>query len=471
VTPSTATTTVRPSALAASEIVAGYRAGDFTPVDVARDVIDAVDARNSELNVFASYVPDEVVADAQASAARWAAGEELGPLDGVPVTVKENMHRRGVAYQSGTAAGSPAYPDSDNPAVERLLEAGAVVIGSTTMPDWGMLSSGVSSLHGITRSPWNPAWTVGGSSGGAGSAAAAGFGPIHMGSDIGGSVRLPATWAGLVALKPSDGRIPHDTPYFGRSLGPLGRTVADVALAMTAVSRPDWRDYTSLPPAELPWTTLEGDVRGLRVGLQLDPGAGMPVDPEVTASVRAAAELFASAGAEVVELAPALTPEMLEAVDLFWRVRFWNTYSKLSVADRQRVLPFIVQWCSGGADVAGRRVLEAYDTMQSIREAAVAASQPFDVVLSPVSPVAAFPAEWPMPFGEADEGMAHIAYCVPYNMSGQPASSINSGFTSDGRTIGLQIAGRRHDDIGVLRATAWYESSRPESATPVFPIH
>ncbi|RWZ64451.1 amidase [Labedella populi] len=465
-----ASTTTRLGALAAADIVAGYREGAFTPVDVARDVIDAVEARNEELNVFASYAPAEVVADAEASAGRWAAGAELGPLDGVPVTVKENMHRRGVAYRSGTAAGTPEFPVSDNPAVERLLEAGAVIVGSTTMPDWGMLSSGVSSLHGITRSPWNPAWTVGGSSGGAGAAAAAGFGPIHIGSDIGGSVRLPATWAGLVALKPSDGRIPHDTPYFGRSLGPLGRTVADVALAMTAVARPDWRDYTSLPAEDVPWTALDGEVRGLRVALQLDPGAGMAVDPEVTASVRAAADLFASAGAEVVELAPALTPEMLDAVDLFWRVRFWNTYSKLSVADRQRVLPFIVQWCSGGADVAGRRVLEAYDTIQSMRAETVAATQPFDLVLSPVSPVAAFPAEWPMPFGDDDEGMAHIAYCVPYNMTGQPASSINSGFTRDGRTIGLQIAGRRHDDLGVLRATAWFESARPEAARPVFPI-
>lgn len=464
------TTTVRISALDAADIAAGYRSGAFTPVDVARDVLDAVAARNDELNVFASHVPAEVIADAEVSARRWAAGEQLGALDGIPVTVKENMHRRGVAYQSGTAAGSPEFPESDNPAVERLLEAGAVIVGSTTMPDWGMLSSGVSSLHGITRSPWNSDWTVGGSSGGAGAAAAAGFGPIHMGSDIGGSVRLPATWAGLVALKPSDGRIPHDTPYFGRSLGPIARSVADVALAMTAVARPDWRDHTSLPAADLPWTALEGDVRGLRVGLQLDPGAGMPVDPEVTASVSAAAELFASAGAEVVEVAPALTPEMLDAVDLFWRVRFWNTYSKLSVADRQRVLPFIVQWCSGGADVAGRRVLEAYDTIQAMRAATVASTQPFDVVLSPVSPVAAFPAEWPMPFGDGDEGMAHIAYCVPYNMSGQPASSINSGFTSDGRTIGLQISGRRHDDLGVLRASAWYEAARPASASPEFPI-
>ncbi len=177
------------------------------------------------------------------------------------MTLKENLARRGVPMPAGNAGVDPVVPGHDAPVTARVLEAGAVVLGSTVMPDWGMLSSGVSSLHGTTRSPWNPAWTTGGSSSGAGAAAAGGYGPLHVGTDIGGSIRLPGTWLGLVALKPSDGRVPLDSPYLGRVAGPLTRTVADAALLMQVISRPDVRDWTSLPPADLPWLDLDSPRR------------------------------------------------------------------------------------------------------------------------------------------------------------------------------------------------------------------
>jgi aspartyl-tRNA(Asn)/glutamyl-tRNA(Gln) amidotransferase subunit A len=357
--------------------------------------------------------------------------------------------------------------------VERLTEAGAVIVGSTVMPDWGMLSSGVSSLHGITRSPWDPALTTGGSSSGAGAAAAAGYAPLNVGTDIGGSIRLPGTWLGLAAFKPSSGRVPLDTPYLGRVAGPMTRTVEDAALMMSVLSRPDSRDWTALPPSDLPWDDIGRatvDVRGWRIGLMLDAGCGMPVDPEVAEAVADAARVFEEAGAVVEPLAPFLRDDLLRDLDTFWRVRSWRDFQALTPEGQARVLPFIRRWVEAAADVSGREVLACYQSIMDIQQRSVAATLPFDVVLSPVAPVAAFPAEWPMPFGDHDRGMVHIGFTAPANLSGQPSISVNAGFTDDGRTIGLAVTGRRFDDLGVLRAAAWWEAARPASARPDWPI-
>ena len=456
--------------LSGADLAAAYGERRMSPVDVARDLIADIEERNPLINAFSDFDPDRVLADAAASSRRWSRGEPLGPLDGVPVTVKENLYRAGIPARAGSAANDPVIPAQDSPPVARILEAGGVIVGSTTMPDWGMLSSGVSSLHGITRSPSDPTLTVGGSSSGAGAAAAAGWGAFHVGTDIGGSVRLPAAWLGVATLKPSDGRIPLDNPYLGRAAGPIARTVADVALGMEVLSQPDVRDFTSLPPERIDWRDLEVDVHGKRIALHLDPGAGMPVDPEVRATIERAAALFADAGAEVVELPPFISDADLANVDGFWRVRFWRTYRTLSPAAKAQVLPFISTWVHGGADVPGHRALEWYDAIAGLRSATVAATAGFDAVLSPVAPVAAFPAEWPMPWGDHDAAMAHIAFTVPYNMSGQPSASVNAGFTADGRPIGLQITGRRFADLETLRLTDWYELMLPADAVPRFDV-
>src|SRR6185369_11221095 len=229
---------------------------------------------------------------ARASEARWLAGTPIGSLDGVPATVKENVATEGVPVPLGTA-GNPLVPAiADAPAAARLRESGAVLFAKTVMPDYGMLTSGVSSLHPTARNPWNLDWNPGGSSSGAAVAAAAGYGPLHVGTDIGGSVRLPAGWTALVGLKPSFGRVPVDPPYHGRVVGPLTRRVRDAAALMAVLSRPDRRDHTSLPPQDIAWTSLDGDPRGLRVGLHLDAGCGLPVEAEVGAAVEAAARAF-----------------------------------------------------------------------------------------------------------------------------------------------------------------------------------
>ncbi|MET8472298.1 amidase [Streptomyces sp. NPDC006422] len=455
--------------MSAVEMTARFADRSLSPVEVHDAVQAVIEAREDVLNAFWVRDPAESRKAAQASEARWAAGEPLGPIDGVPVTLKENIARRGVPMPSGNAGVEPVVPERDAPITERVLESGGAVLGSTVMPDWGMLSSGVSSRHGFTRSPWNPDWTTGGSSSGAGAAAAGGYGPLHVGSDIGGSIRLPGTWLGLATLKPSDGRVPLDAPYLGRAAGPMARTVGDLALFMRVLSRPDARDWTSLPPQDVDWSDLEGDVRGLRVGLHLDAGCGGERDPQVVAAVRRAAEVFEAAGATVEPLEPFLTQELLDDLDLFWRVRSWNDFRALPTEAALRVHPYVMDWCRAGADVAGARVLHCYQQIMRMQSATVAATLPYDIVISPVAPVAAFAAEQPMPFMEPGRTMAHIGFTAPYNMSGQPAATVNCGFTADGRPIGVQLSGRRFDDIGVLRAAAWYERSRPADAVPRWP--
>ncbi|MFD4646623.1 amidase [Streptomyces sp. NPDC057717] len=457
------------AAMSAVEMVAGFADRTLSPIDVHDAVQSVIEAREGVLNAFWVRDPDESRKAAQASEARWAAGEPLGPIDGVPVTLKENVARRGVPMSSGNAGAEPVVPEADAPITARVLESGGVVLGSTVMPDWGMLSSGVSSRHGITRSPWNPGWTTGGSSSGAGAAAAGGYGPLHVGTDIGGSIRLPGTWLGLATLKPSYGRIPLDAPYQGRCAGPLTRTVADAALLMRVLSQPDPRDWSSLPPQDIDWSALDVEVRGLRVGVQVDAGCGEPADAETVAAVRRAAELFEAAGAVVEPVEPFMTRDLLHDLDLFWRVRSWNDFRALTPEARQRVLPYIVQWCQEGADVPGTKVLQCYQQIMRIQEQTVAATLPYDLVLSPTAPVAAFPADQPMPFMGNGKTMHHIGFTAPYNMSGQPAATVNCGFTTDGRPIGVQISGRRFDDLGVLRAAAWYERNRPAGAVPHWP--
>jgi aspartyl-tRNA(Asn)/glutamyl-tRNA(Gln) amidotransferase subunit A len=462
----------RPASLTAAELVAAYASGDLSPVDALEDVAAVIEAREPELNAFWQLDLRSALTAARASEQRWGRGQPAGPIDGVPLTVKENLARAGVPMPAANAGVEPVVPTRSSPVVERIEESGGVILGSTVMPDWGMLSSGVSSLHGVTRSPWNTSLTTGGSSSRAGAAAAGGYGPLHVGTDIGGSIRLPGTWLGLTTLKPSAGRVPLDTPYLGRAAGPLARSARDAALLLSVISRPDVRDWTSLPPEDL-GTVLPPkprDVRGLRVGLHLDAGCGLALEPEVRQAVEAAAAVFAEAGAEVEPLPPFMTPRMLHDLDEFWRVRSLADFQALSPAARERVLPFIQRWVLAVRDVDGTTVLRDYASIMALQQATVTATEPYDLVLPPVAPVTAFAADWPMPWGEEDRGMAHIGFTAPYNMSRQPAASVNCGFTRDGRTIGLQVSGRRFDDVGVLCAVDWYEAHRPESATPAWPI-
>src|ERR1700742_3843923 len=255
--------------LSAVDLIAGYKARQFSPSEVLEDLITHVETWEPHLKALYLYDPDGARAAAKASTERWQKDEPT-PLDGVPVTIKDNVATKGQPGPPG-AASVPLTPSPvDAPPAARLREAGAVIFSKTTMPDYGMLSSGLSSFHPLTRNPWDLGKNPGGSSAGAGAAAAAGYGPLHLGTDIGGSVRLPACWCGLVALKPRLGRIPIDPPYVGRVAGPMTRTVDDAALMMSVLSRPDRRDGMSLPPDSINWKALDKPLRKQRIGLMLD---------------------------------------------------------------------------------------------------------------------------------------------------------------------------------------------------------
>ena len=456
--------------LSAVELLAGYHGKKFSPSEVIDDVIAHVATWEPHIKALYAYDPDSARAAAKASTERWQKGEPVGSLDGVPTTVKENVATRGVPVPLGTAATTLVPASADAPPAARLREAGAVIFSKTTMPDYGMLSSGLSSFHPLTRNPWDTAMNPGGSSAGAGAAGAAGYGPLHLGTDIGGSVRLPACWCGLVALKPSLGRIPIDPPYVGRVAGPMTRTVDDAALMMSVLSQPDWHDGMSLPPADIDWPALDASPKGKRIGLLLDLDVGDKLEDEVRDVVSQAARAFEAAGASVRAVPGFMTREILDGLDAFWRARSWDDLSKLAPEVRAKVLPYIHQWAEGGARLSGVEVVRGFNATMAIRAAAVQLFSDLDYVISPVAPVVKFGADLAAPRHDPQKPFEHIAYTVSWNMAENPAVSINGGYDAAGFPIGVQIIGRRFDDLGVLRMAKAFESLRgPQKPWPTPP--
>jgi aspartyl-tRNA(Asn)/glutamyl-tRNA(Gln) amidotransferase subunit A len=456
--------------LSATDMIAGFRARQFSPSEVLDDVLAHIELWEPHIKALYAFDPDGARAAAKASTARWNGGEPSGPLDGVPVTIKDNIATKGVAVPLGTATTKLVPATSDAPPAARLREAGGIIFSKTTMPDFGMLSSGLSSFHPLTRNPWDLSKNPGGSSAGAGAAAAAGYGPLHLGTDIGGSVRLPACWCGLVALKPSLGRVPIDPPYVGRVAGPMTRTVDDAALMMSVLAKPDRRDGMSLPASDIHWKTLDKSPRKLRIGLLLDAGAGQALEKEVRDVVVKAAKAFEDAGAVVHEVKGILTHELLEGLDNFWRARLWDDLSKLTPDERGKTLPYILHWAEAGAKLTGVDVIRGFNTTMAIRAGAAKLFSDIDYVISPVSPVVKFAAELAAPLNDPARPFEHITYTVPWNMAENPAISINGGYDAAGFPIGVQIIGRRFDDLGVLGMAKTFETLRgPQRPWPTVP--
>jgi len=449
----------------AAALADAYRCRALSPVEVTRSVLQHI--KRWEPHLHAAYLLDaeRALQSARASEARWMQQSPLSALDGVPYTLKDNIATRGDPMPLGTRATDTAAMPQDAPPAARLREAGAVLVCKTTMPDYGMLSSGVSSFHPLARNPWDLSKTPGGSSAGAGAAAAAGYGPLHVGTDIGGSLRLPASWCGIYSLKPSLGRIPIDPPYTGRAAGPMTRTVGDAALLMQALSWPDERDSMGMPFQAIDWDNWDiplSYLQGVRIGLLLNAGCGLPVEPEVQAAVEQAARLLEKAGAIVAPMAPFLTRQMLDGMDLSWRMRSHLDLAALPAERRAAVLPYILDWADSAAGLSGTAMFTAMGQFHATRVATVKACNAFDYVISPTAPIAAFAAELPSPTNDPLRPLEHIAFTVPFNMSEQPAASINCGYTSGGLPIGLQIAGRRFDDLGVLQISRAFELLRGE---------
>ena len=456
----------QPFRMSALEMLRLYRTRELSPVEAMASVIERVEAYEPHIHATFLYAPERALSEARASEARWAKGEPIGPLDGVPVTIKDNIATRGDPKPVGAAAEDMTPQKEDAPPAQRLREAGAIIFTKTTMPDYGMLTSGLSSFHPLARNPWNLDRNPGGSSAGAGAAAAALYGPLHLGTDIGGSVRLPAGFCGIFALKPSSGRVPIDPPYVGRVAGPMTRDVDDAALMMATLSMPDLRDYASLRYEKLDWIVEPALLKGLRVGLLLEAGCGAPPTSEVKAAVQRAAKDFEAAGAHVEPLEPFLTQDMLDGLDRFWRARALSDIGALPAERRALVLPFIRDWAESAAGFSGLEVFRGFDQIPEMRRAAVAATHGFDFVLSPTAPMTAFPAEWASPSQDPLNPFPHIGFTVAFNMSEQPAASVNCGYDSEGLPIGLQIIGRRFDDLGVLAIARAFEAIRAFEARP-----
>ena len=446
--------------LSAVDLIAGFKAKQFSPSEVLEDVLTHVAVWEPHIKALYLFDPDGARAVAKASTERWQKGEATGALDGVPVTVKDNIATKGQPVPLGAASVKLVAAAADAPPAARLREAGAIIFAKTTMPDYGMLSSGLSSFHPLARNPWDLTMNPGGSSAGAGAAGAAGYGPLHLGTDIGGSVRLPSGWCGLVGLKPSLGRVPIDPSYVGRVAGPMTRIVDDAALMMSVLSKPDRRDGMSLPPDSLNWKALEKSPRKLRLGMMLDIGVGMPLERPVREVAVKAAKAFEQAGAVITEVDGILTREMLDGLDNFWRARMWDDLEKLDPAERGKTLPYIYQWAEKATKLSGVDVIRGFNATMAIRAAAAKLFCDLDYVISPVSPVVNFGAELASPVHDPEKPFEHIGYTVPWNMSENPAVSINGGYDSKGFPIGVQIVGRRFDDVGVLGMAKTFEGLR-----------
>lgn len=457
-------------ALTAAQLAEAYGSGELSPLEVVRAVLARIEHCEPHLNAMYRIGIERAFEQATEAGERWRRGEPLSSLDGVPITLKENLHTRGDPAPIGAACADLAPKSQDSPVAARVREAGLVLLGKTTMPDYGMLSSGLSSMHGITRNPWRLDMNPSGSSSGAGAAAAAGYGPLHVGTDIGGSIRLPATHCGVFGFKPSLGRIPIDPPYLGRVAGPIARSVQDAAMLLSVLSRPDLRDHMSLPWQPVDYAALiDGlSLRGLRIGYLADAGVGLALDPQVRAVADAAAGALESAGAIVEPMPSFLDARMLDGWCAFFEARSALEIGSLSIEARARVLPFVIEWATWRADrFSGCDVMTGFGHLMAMREAAVRATSGFDFVLSPVSPVPPYPATAHSPSDDPHDALSHIAFTLPWNMGEQPAASVPWGTTADGLPIGVQVAGRRFDDLGVLRLSRILEQLRP--AQPPWP--
>lgn len=455
---------------AGADIVrSGYRSGAFTPVDVLERTLDRIESRNPVINAMAHVDTEGARTAAQASAGRWACGAPLSPMDGLPVTIKDSVNAAGMPWRHGCAAfGHLADSSADSPPAARLKEAGAVIVGKTTMPDFGMMAAGVSSLYGITRNPWDPTRNPGGSSAGAGASLAAGIGFSSVGSDIAGSVRLPAGHCGLVALKPTQGRIPHTAPSTMRSAGPMGRTVDDVFDLYDVLTVPDPRDLWSLPPEVGPPVRNPLTPHGLRIGVLTDLGHGFTADAAVLAVVAEAAAVLRDAGAEVTAMAPVFTPssdatspiagDPYLALDRLFQVRALAELQSIPPELRELVHPAIRQWCSPAADLHATDFTRDGEAVAKSAERMRAACAAYDFVIAPVLPVVGFAAE---ECGlDSSRPLAHCGFTAWFNQTGQPAAALCFGI-SDAMPVGLQVVGARFADREVLRFTKWLERSRP----------
>jgi amidase/aspartyl-tRNA(Asn)/glutamyl-tRNA(Gln) amidotransferase subunit A len=439
-----------------------YASRNLSPVEVLKGVIAHAESVNLSINALFCFRPDEAMASARQSEARWKAKAALGPLDGVPMTVKDSVAMVGWPYFHGIGANRALPPSNyDSPPAIALREAGAVIFAKTTMPDCGLMASGISSLHGITRNPWGLAWNTGGSSSGAGASLAAGAGFVAVGTDIAGSVRLPAAHCGLASLKPTHGRIPHLPADTMRMAGPMGRRVDDIARLMTVLTRQDERDTWSFPADGTRYhERLDRNIKGLKIGVLTDMGFGPKPEAAVRDAVEASGKLLTGSGAIVEPFVSPLDYDAYAPIDLFLQVRGYLEYSSLPPhSDSESdINPYVREWCLGGARHSGADLYRALGQIGKMKAAMLSAFEGWDYVIAPTLPVVNFPAEEPGVIRQ--KPLEHTLFMAMFNQTCQPASTICMGFDARRLPIGVQVIGHRFDDLGVLQITKALEELR-----------
>ncbi len=443
-----------------------YRSGQASPVQATQAVLERIAALNATLRAFVHVAADDALAAARASEARWRAGTPRSAIDGVPTSIKDLILTRGWPTLRGSATVDPEQAwDVDAPATARLREAGAVLLGKTATPEFGCKGETNSPASGITRNPWNPAKTPGGSSGGAAAAVAAGMGALALGTDGAGSVRIPAAFCGNVGLKPSFGRVPaYPLSPFGSvaHLGPHSMSVLDSALMMNVLKAPDARDWTALPPDACDYTVgLNDGIRGLRVAFSPALGYVTDVHPEVAAGVARAAQTLADLGARVDAIDPGF-PNPLEITTGLWFVGSWTLWNTLTPEQQARTDPDFRAEAELGRALTALQVQQLQLQRGALGSHMRQFMQRWDLLVTPSVSVPAFEAR-PAGHGpmSAQAMLGWTPFSYPFNLTQQPAISVPCGLTADGLPIGVQIVGPMFGDALVLRAARAFESACP----------
>lgn len=451
--------------LRATELLKLYRERELSPVEATEAALRQIDLYNPRVNAYCLVDAEQALAQARESEERYRTGKSRGRLDGVPASIKDLFLARGWPTLRGSRMIDPEQEwYEDAPVVARLREHGAVLLGKTTTPEYGWKGVTDSPLTGFTGNPYDSSYTAGGSSGGSAAAVALSMGPLSVGTDGGGSIRIPAAFCGIVGVKPTYGRIPlWPASPFGTlaHAGPMSRAVADAALMLNVLAEPEARDWTSLPPEDVDYLdALEGGVEGLRVAFSPNLGY-VSVQPEVQKAVRAAVQVFEDMGARVEQIDPGFE-DPVETFNVHWYSGAANALRAYSGKLREMTDPGLIEIANEGAEYSVLQYLEAADRRIALGIHMGRFHAEYDLLLTPAVPILAFEAGREVPAGSPHRRWTSwTPFTYPFNLTQQPTASVPCGFTSAGLPVGLQIVGAKYEDALVLRAAHAYQTANP----------